>query len=176
MAQFNINAYNKDKYREVTLQEGLDLLEDGQADKLYSDGLEFDEYIKFVKNYFTYEDNCYLGQDIFEMKERIQSDWMDHHKFYVSVNTLPDEPRKDKAYVTEALMNCGRHNDDNKKCENCYYHQFAKKEPGYIGTNCETELLFDAAIHLRTDIRSDNRKRRRIAMQQHIANQYVGRL
>ena len=49
--------YPTNEYREVTLQVGLNSVQLGNTDKLFSDGLEEDEYIYFDDSKgFCYED------------------------------------------------------------------------------------------------------------------------
>ena len=88
MARFNINEYNKDKYEKVSLQDGLNYLETNKCDRLYSDGLEFGEYITHSGNHFEYEDGCYLGVDDEEMIQRTGGigSWMHEHNFYIEIN------------------------------------------------------------------------------------------
>ena len=51
-----------DEYIKVSLQEGLNALQIGRVDKLFSDGLDDYEYIYFNKEKgFCYEDNCVIG-------------------------------------------------------------------------------------------------------------------
>ena len=50
------------EYIEISLQEGLNALQIGQADKLFSDGLDNYEYIYFnTQKGFCQEDNCVIG-------------------------------------------------------------------------------------------------------------------
>lgn len=50
------------EHREISLQEGLNEIQLGNTDKLFSDGLETDEYIYFDHNKgFCYEDGCVIG-------------------------------------------------------------------------------------------------------------------
>lgn len=54
--------YPTNEYREVTLQVGLNSVQLGNTDKLFSDGLEEDEYIYFDDSKgFCYEDGCVIG-------------------------------------------------------------------------------------------------------------------
>lgn len=78
-----------DEYMEVSLQEGLDALKTGRADKLFSDGLDDYEYIYFDKKKgFCYEDNCVIGKTLDCALGRLHSfGWSYHHKFFIK-NTL----------------------------------------------------------------------------------------
>lgn len=50
------------EYREISLQEGLNQVRLGNTDKLFSDGLDGDEYIYWDYNKgFCYEDGCVIG-------------------------------------------------------------------------------------------------------------------
>ena len=74
-------------YKEVSLAEGLNLLQLNKASKLYSDGLEENEYIIFdSRKGFCYEDGCVIG-GTFDMtlKRLISLEWVLHHKFYVKL-------------------------------------------------------------------------------------------
>lgn len=79
--------YPTNEYREVTLQAGLNSVQLGNTDKLFSDGLEEDEYIYFDDSKgFCYEDGCVIG-GTFDMtlKRLISLEWVLHHKFYVKL-------------------------------------------------------------------------------------------
>lgn len=73
------------EYREISLQEGLNQIELGNANKLFSDGLETDEYIYFDQNKgFCYEDGCMIGRTFDETLNVLHSlKWCFSHKFYV---------------------------------------------------------------------------------------------
>lgn len=89
MARFNINEYNKNDYKEVCFQEGLFYIQDHPGVKLYSDGLEFDEYMIWVNDHYEYEDGCYLGNDMLEIIYRTGGyfgSWILSYKFYITVN------------------------------------------------------------------------------------------
>ena len=93
MAQFNINNYNKDKYTEISFTDGLKYIKENDGVNLYSDGLEFSEYIIFVKDHYEYEDGCYLGCDSVEIIERtgFVGSWIPSHKFYIENKTESEE-------------------------------------------------------------------------------------
>lgn len=76
------------EYREIYLQEGLNQIELGNANKLFSDGLETDEYIYFNPNKgFCYEDGCIIGETSDEVLNVLYSlKWCFSHKFYVKKN------------------------------------------------------------------------------------------
>lgn len=76
------------EYREISLQEGLNQVQLGNANKLYSDGLEEDEYIYWDNNKgFCYEDGCVIGGTFDQTLDRLYSlNWCFHHKFYVKNN------------------------------------------------------------------------------------------
>lgn len=73
------------EYREVSLAEGLDFLQLDRASKLYSDGLDKNEYIMFdPQKGFCYEDGCVLGRTFDStLKTLISLKWVLHHRFYV---------------------------------------------------------------------------------------------
>lgn len=75
------------EHKEVSLAEGLNFLQLNKASKLYSDGLEENEYITFdSRKGFCYEDGCVIG-GTFDMtlKILISLKWVLHHKFYVEL-------------------------------------------------------------------------------------------
>ena len=76
-----------DEYKEVSLAEGLNLLQLNKASKLYSDGLEEDEYITCdSQKGFCYEDGCVIGGTLnITLKRLISLNWVLHHKFYVKL-------------------------------------------------------------------------------------------
>ena len=81
-----------DEYIRVSLQEGLNALQIGRVDKLFSDGLDDYEYIYFDKEKgFCYEDNCLIGST-FDQKLGILHSvgWCFKHNFFIK-NTMKDE-------------------------------------------------------------------------------------
>lgn len=84
-----MNFIATDKYKEVSLMEGLNLLQLNKAPRLYSDGLESNEYIYYDKNKgFCYEDECVIGGTLDTAIQRLISlKWCLNHKFYIlSIN------------------------------------------------------------------------------------------
>ena len=78
------NFYPTNEYREVTLQVGLNSVQLGNTDKLFSDGLEEDEYIYFDDSKgFCYEDGCVIGGTYDQTLKVLYSQWGFDHKFYV---------------------------------------------------------------------------------------------
>lgn len=76
--------YPTNEYREVTLQAGLNSVQLGNTDKLFSDGLEEDEYIYFDDSKgFCYEDGCVIGGTYDQTLKVLYSQWGFDHKFYV---------------------------------------------------------------------------------------------
>lgn len=74
-----------DDYREVSMYAGLNAIQIGNADKLYSDGLDANEYIYFdhVKG-FCYEDGYSIGGTYDQTVDILHSlKWCFSHKFYV---------------------------------------------------------------------------------------------
>jgi len=88
-----------DDYREISMYTGLNAIQIGNADKLYSDGLDANEYIYFdpVKG-FCYEkrtvakatecpvneDGCSIGGTYDQTVDILHSlKWCFNHKFYV---------------------------------------------------------------------------------------------
>ena len=74
-----------DEYREVSLQAGLDAIRLSNAEKLFSDGLEENEYIYFDQNKgFCYEDGCVIGGTFDQAINVLHAlKWCFHHKFYI---------------------------------------------------------------------------------------------
>lgn len=77
--------YPTNEYREVTLQVGLNSVQLGNTDKLFSDGLEENEYIYFDDSKgFCYEDGCVIGGTYDKTLNVLHSlKWCFNHKFYV---------------------------------------------------------------------------------------------
>lgn len=75
--------YIDDRYHEIDIQQGLELLKSGDICQLYSDGLEDDEYIWYDNEAesFKYEDNCTISHSIDGVIKIIKS-WNKNHKFY----------------------------------------------------------------------------------------------
>lgn len=76
------------EYKEVSLAEGLNLLQLNRASRLYSDGLEENEYIEFkLQKGYCYEDGCVIGGTLnIALKRLISLKWVLHHKFYVKLS------------------------------------------------------------------------------------------
>lgn len=75
---------DQNTYTEVTLEEGLIALGSDRADRLYSDGLESDEYIYHSYKGFCYEDHCVIGHEVEDtMDTLISLKWPLNHKFYI---------------------------------------------------------------------------------------------
>lgn len=81
-----------DEYIRVSLQEGLNALQIGRVDKLFSDGLDDYEYIYFDKEKgFCYEDNCLIGSTFDQTLGILHSvGWCFKHNFFIK-NTMKDE-------------------------------------------------------------------------------------
>lgn len=77
---------NTNNLREVTLEEGLIEISRDEEKRLYSDGLESDEYIYYDSDKgFCYEDGCVLGSTLKRtLKVLINLKWVLDHKFYIS--------------------------------------------------------------------------------------------
>lgn len=73
------------EYREISLQEGLNQVQLGNTDKLFSDGLDEDEYIYWNHNKgFCYEDGYVIGGTFDQTLNRLHFlKWCFYHKFYV---------------------------------------------------------------------------------------------
>ena len=101
--------YPTNEYREVTLQAGLNSVQLGNTDKLFSDGLEEDEYIYFDDSKgFCYEDGCVIGGTYDKTLNVLHSlKWCFNHKFYVKKNKI--EKQKEEARqlwnVVEHIIN-----------------------------------------------------------------------
>lgn len=76
------------EFKEVSLEEGLNLLQLNKASKLYSDGLDENEYITFNSQGFCYEDGCVIGSTVNGvLKTLLSLKWVLYHKFYVKVSS-----------------------------------------------------------------------------------------
>lgn len=73
------------EHREISLQEGLNQVQLGNTDKLFSDGLDGDEYIYWDDNKgFCYEDGCVIGGTFDQTLNVLYSlKWCLYHKFYI---------------------------------------------------------------------------------------------
>lgn len=76
--------YPTSEHKEISLAAGLNALQEGVISKLYSDGLEEDEYIYWDENKgFCYEDNCVIGGTFDSALDRLHAlKWCYSHKFY----------------------------------------------------------------------------------------------
>ena len=84
------------EHMEISLQEGLNQVQLGNTDKLFSDGLDGDEYIYWDHNKgFCYEDGCVIGETFDQTLNVLHSlKWCFHHKFYVKKIALKRRFRK----------------------------------------------------------------------------------
>lgn len=73
------------EYIKVSLQEGLNALQIGRVDKLFSDGLDDYEYIYFNKEKgFCYENGCIIGRTFNQTLNRLHSiGWCFKHNFFI---------------------------------------------------------------------------------------------
>lgn len=80
------------EYKEISLQEGLNQVQSGNTDKLFSDGLDENEHIYFDHNKgFCYENGCVIGGTFDQTLNVLHSlKWCFHHKFYVK-NSIETE-------------------------------------------------------------------------------------
>ena len=72
-------------YKQVSLEEGLNYVQLNPNYKLFSDGLEENEYIVFnASKGFCYEDGCVIGETFDQTVHILISlKWVLHHKFYI---------------------------------------------------------------------------------------------
>jgi len=69
---------------EVPLKLGLSLV-CKKGLRLYSDGLEPNEYMFYKGDGIYYEDNCFIGKDDSNSCERLlQLEWVLNHRFFIS--------------------------------------------------------------------------------------------
>lgn len=88
--------------REVTLAYGLNLLNLGLVEKLYSDGLDSDEYIYCKDRAFYYEDNCMIGDSYFRtLTTLFELEWPLNHKFYVKEDFTDNKCVEFQYYIDE---------------------------------------------------------------------------
>ena len=67
----------------MTLIEGLNALDNGTIERLYSDGLESDEYMYCKDGKIYYEDDCCIGSDVDSAHARLSAlEWTRVSHFY----------------------------------------------------------------------------------------------
>ena len=73
------------EYIQISLYEGLNQLELGNTDKLFSDGLDQNEYIYYDENKgFCYEDGCSIGRTYDQTVNVLHSlKWCFNYNFYI---------------------------------------------------------------------------------------------
>lgn len=88
-----MNSIPTNEYREISMYSGLNSVQTGATDKLYSDGLESDEYIYWDPNKgFCYEDGCVIGGTYDQTLNVLHAlKWCFHHRFYVKNNQCNTE-------------------------------------------------------------------------------------
>lgn len=76
---------NSPGYREVGLFSGLCALERNSSSKLYSDGLEENEYMYYdLKRGICYEDNAIIEATAYDAVMCLNTlSWVHEHKFYL---------------------------------------------------------------------------------------------
>lgn len=132
--------YQTNEYREVTLQAGLNSVQLGNTDKLFSDGLEEDEYIYFDDSKgFCYEDGCVIGGTYDQTLKVLYSQWGFGHKFYVKITKV--EKQKEEARqlynVVEHIINLLESDDERYSFEGGTGHSIRiydkETDIGYVG-------------------------------------------
>ena len=131
--------YPTNEYREVTLQAGLNSVQLGNTDKLFSDGLEEDEYIYFDDSKgFCYEDGCVIGGTYDQTLKVLYSQWGFDHKFYVKKNK--DEKQEEARQlwnVVEHIINLLESDDKRYSFEGGTGHSIRiydkETDIGYVG-------------------------------------------
>lgn len=84
-----MNFVPSKEHTEVALVDGLRLLAFRKVDKLYSDGLDENEYIQKKSGGFYYEDDCFIGNSVGETNRTLLAlKWPLSHKFYVLLNVV----------------------------------------------------------------------------------------
>lgn len=83
-----MNFVPTDGYYEVSLQAGLNAVQLGQADKLFSDGLDSEVSIQFNSSKgFFYSDGRFIGGTFDQTLDILHAEkWCFHHKFYVKIS------------------------------------------------------------------------------------------
>ena len=132
--------YPTNEYREVTLQAGLNSVQLGNTDKLFSDGLEEYEYIYFDDSKgFCYEDGCVIGETYGQTSKVLYSQWGFNHKFYVKRTKV--EKQKEEAIqlwnVVEHIINLLESDDKRYSFEGGTGHSIRiydkETDIGYVG-------------------------------------------
>ena len=133
--------YPTNEYREISLQAGLNSVQLGNTDKLFSDGLEEDEYIYFDDSKgFCYEDGCVIGGTYDRTLKVLHSlKWCFNHKFYVKKNKI--EKQKEEARqlwnVVEHIINLLESDDKRYSFEGGTGHSIRiydkETDIGYVG-------------------------------------------
>ena len=143
-----MNFVPTEDHVKINLEEGLAELMRGKVDKLYSEGLEEDEYIHYIKEKgFCFEDGTVIGKSFVTATENlIYADWTTKHPFYIK---LDYEKEKEKW-----LKNYWDINDENKS--------FAKLAFDSNGYNVKSRDSL-SLIHL--DNKLYEKKRRKLMMQ-----------
>lgn len=131
--------YPTNEYREVTLQTGLNSVQLGNTDKLFSDGLEEDEYIYFDDSKgFCYEDGCVIGETYDQTLKVLYSVWGFDHKFYVKKNKNEKQEQARQLWgVVEHIINLLESDDKRYSFEGGTSHSIRiydkETDIGYVG-------------------------------------------
>ena len=77
---------NTNNHKQVSLAEGLTALEKDTSKRLYSDGLEQNEYMYYDPHKgICYEDGCVIGHNaVAAIRTLIPSKWVLCHDFYLA--------------------------------------------------------------------------------------------
>lgn len=131
--------------KEVTLAYGLNLLLLGKIKKLYSDGLESNEYIYCDKGRFYYEDDCMIGNSYFNtLTTLLMLEWSLRYHFFVKETYTEDKSREYKFYEKEVAENgyfsLGEYNHKIIGVKNNKYVVVEDGEEKVLGTNLKEAL------------------------------------
>ena len=132
--------YPTNEYKEVTLQAGLNSVQLGNTDKLFSDGLEEDEYIYFDDSKgFCYEDGCVIGGTYDQTLKVLYSQWGFGHKFYVKITKVKKQKEEARQLynVVEHIINLLESDDERYSFEGGTGHSIRiydkETDIGYVG-------------------------------------------
>ena len=79
--------FDKTKFKEVNFRDGLYYISRHPEKKLYSNILDYGEYIKFVDDHYEYEDNTFLGRDSYDIIKRT-GDTLINSKLYTDADII----------------------------------------------------------------------------------------
>ena len=145
-----MNFVPTEDHVKINLEEGLAELMRGKVDKLYSEGLEEDEYIHYIKEKgFCFEDGTVIGKSFVTATENlIHADWTTKHPFYIKLD-YEKEKEKSPADINTGIYHYGMYSacyfctDIAGEIKDKYIREYEQSGRGWLAES-KSEPEYDA--------------------------------